>query len=268
MQAPEADLALLLDAAHAAGEIACRHFGEGPKSWDKGNGEGPVSEADLEVNEMLAARLRAARPDYGWLSEESEDHPDRLVRDRVFIIDPIDGTRAFLEGQTGFAHALAVVENGNPVAAVIHLPKLGLTYQASAGGGAWLGAQRLQVSPCSDVAGARALITRAQMAPHYWPGGVPALDRHFRTSLAWRMALIAEGRYDAMITLRKTWHWDTVAGALMISEAGGKVSTGDGGAVNFNTVDPFSDGIIAASPALHAGLMAHRRSESGIIGEG
>lgn len=258
MQAPEADLALLLDAAEAAGEIARRYFGEGPKSWDKGSGQGPVSEADLEVNAMLGARLRDARPNYGWLSEESEDHPDRLIRDRVFIIDPIDGTRAFLDGQTGFAHALAVVEGGSPIAAVVHLPMLDLTYHATIGGGAWLGDQRLRVSECDTVAGARALITRSQMAADYWPGGVPALDRHFRTSLAWRMALVAEGRYDAMVTLRKTWHWDTVAGALLITEAGGIVSTGGGDAVTYNTIDPFSDGIIAAPPALHAGLMSHR----------
>lgn len=254
----EADLALLVSAAHAAGEIARRHFGGGPKFWDKGAGLGPVSEADLEVDAMLRGRLLQARPDYGWLSEETADHPARLQRERVFIIDPIDGTRAFLEGQTGFANVLAIVEAGIPVAAVVHLPMLGHTYSAVRGQGAYLGGTRIQVSPPRAVAGANVLAARPALADTSWPGGVPDIARHFRPSLAWRMALVAEGRFDAMLTLRPTWHWDIAAGALLIAEAGGVVSTGRGGDLQFNTPDPVADGVLAAGPALHAALLSHR----------
>lgn len=252
------DLSLLVSAAHAAGEIARRHFGEGPKSWEKTAGQGPVSEADLEIDEMLRARLMAARPDYGWLSEESADNFARLNCARVFIVDPIDGTRAFLDGQSGFAHALAVVEHGSPVAAVVHLPMMGLTYTAARGQGAFLGDQRLKVTPCATPTGARVLATRAQMTAANWPRGLPAIDRHFRPSLAWRMALVAEGRFDAMVNLRPTWHWDIAAGTLLIEEAGGLVTNALGKDMRFNTPEPSADGVIAAGAALHSGLLRHR----------
>jgi len=254
------DLALLIAAAHDAGEIARRHFGEGPKSWEKAAGQGPVSEADLEIDEMLRARLLGARPDYGWLSEETADNPARLSCAQVFIVDPIDGTRAFLEGQTGFSHALAIVEGGQPVAAVVHLPMMGLTYAASRGQGAYLGKQRLNVTAQAAPCGARVLATRPQMTADHWPGGVPAIDRHFRPSLAWRLALVAEGKFDGMVNLRSTWHWDSAAGALLIEEAGGVVTTGSGAALKFNTPQPFSDGIIAAGPVLHEALLHRRRT--------
>lgn len=260
MRENDDDLALLTEAALAAGEIAKRHFGEGPRSWDKGSGQGPVSEADLEVNAMLHDRLQAARPDYGWLSEETGDSAARLKRERVFIIDPIDGTRAFLDGQTGFAHALAVVEKGEPVAAVVHLPMLERTYSAALGRGAYLGAQRLRVAPRTALTGARVLASRPHLTETFWPGGVPLLDRHFRTSIAWRLALVADGTFDAMFSLRPTWHWDIAAGALLVREAGGTVSTGQGAVLEFNTPDPQSDGIIAAGSAVHAALLSRRRA--------
>jgi voltage-gated potassium channel Kch len=121
---PAHDLALLTEAALKAGEIAMRFWKRSPKSWDKGGGHGPVTEADLDVNEMLAAKLLAARPDYGWLSEETEDGAARLAAERVFIIDPIDGTRAFMAGEDTFAHSLAVAEHGRVTAAVVYLPAL------------------------------------------------------------------------------------------------------------------------------------------------
>ena len=115
---PERDLALLTDAAREAGLIALRYWRRNPQVWDKGGEHGPVTEADLAVNDMLKARLLAARPDHGWLSEETPDDPARLSRECVFIIDPIDGTRAFIAGEDTFAVSLAVVEQGIPVAGV------------------------------------------------------------------------------------------------------------------------------------------------------
>lgn len=111
------DLALLDAAARAAGAIALRYWRRSPETWDKGDGAGPVSEADLAIDRMLAADLRAARPDYGWLSEESADEPGRLGAARTFIIDPIDGTRAFLDGTPDFAVSLAVADAGRVTAA-------------------------------------------------------------------------------------------------------------------------------------------------------
>ena len=113
---PARDLALLTEAAREAGRIALRYWRNSPQVWDKGGEHGPVTEADLAVNDMLKAKLLAARPDYGWLSEETPDSADRLAVDTVFIVDPIDGTRAFIAGEETFAHSLAVVQRGKVTA--------------------------------------------------------------------------------------------------------------------------------------------------------
>ena len=119
---PEADLDLLIAAAQEAGQLALGYWRNRPREWDKGDGAGPVTEADLAVDARLRARLTAARPDHGWLSEESPDDGSRLGRRRLFVVDPIDGTRAFIAGETGWALALAVVEDGRVTAGVVHLP--------------------------------------------------------------------------------------------------------------------------------------------------
>lgn len=256
MLAPDADIALMTAAAHEAGAIARRHFGNRPQVWDKGGGQGPVSVADLEVDAMLRARLLAARPGHGWLSEETEDDPARLAAAETFVVDPIDGTRAFIDGQPGFAHAIALVRDGRAVAAVVHLPMLDLTYSARLGGGAWLNGQRIQASTRADLAGARLLATRSMLAPEHWPGGVPAVDRHFRPSLAWRLCMVAEARYDATLTLRDAWHWDIAAAGLVAAEAGATVTDRTGAAIRYNTPVPSSPGVVVAPPPLHRDLMA------------
>ncbi|MGY6549368.1 MAG: inositol monophosphatase family protein [Roseinatronobacter sp.] len=258
MQASD-DLALLRQAADAAGQIARRYFGAGPRVWEKSGDQGPVTEADLAIDRMLRRDLLAARPGYGWLSEESPVDPARLQSERMFVIDPIDGTRAFVEGQHGFAHALAVVDAQGPLAAVVHLPMLGLTYAAARGQGTLLNGIPINVSPRIALTGAQVLTARLQLAPEHWPGGVPQVERHFRSSLAWRMALVAEGQFDAMLTLRPTWHWDSAAGALLIMEAGGRVSTADGQPIDFRSARPASEGVIAAGPDLHGALIKRRR---------
>lgn len=248
---PETDeLGLLTEAAKAAGEIARRHFRQGTRSWDKGAGQGPVSAADLEIDAMLRARLLQARPGFGWLSEESAASTDRLSAPATFVIDPIDGTRAFLAGEQGFAHALAVVRGGRTTTAVVHLPMLEQTYSAELGRGAWLNGQPLAIPLRQGLEGARILAARPQLAPELWPGGLPRIERHFRASLAWRLCLVAEGAFDAMLTLRDTWDWDIAAASLIAAEAGAKVTDKHGAALRFNTAPPKSPGILAGSEAI------------------
>jgi len=251
------DRELLVDAAHAAGRIARRHFKANPKVWDKGGGQGPVTEADLEIDRMLRHELLAARPDHGWLSEESEDNPDRLRARRVFIVDPIDGTRSFVAGRETFAHSLAIAEAGKVVVGVVHLPLLGLTFEASMGAGAACNGKALPKLRDARLQDARILAARPQMAPERWPGGVPPVERHFRSSLAYRLCLVAGGEFDGMVTLRDAWEWDIAAGDLICREAGAVVTSRDGAALTFNTDPPTCPGILAASPSVHAGLMAH-----------
>ncbi|MBP7002478.1 3'(2'),5'-bisphosphate nucleotidase CysQ [Amaricoccus sp.] len=254
---PEPDLALLEAAARAAGEIALRHFHAGPQAVEKPGGAGPVTEADLEVDRMLRAELLAARPDYGWLSEESEDGPGRLEAARVFIVDPIDGTRAFASGQRAWSHSLAVAERGRIVAGVVHLPLLGRTYRAAAGGGAFLDGAPIRASARADLDDARVLATAAQLDPRHWRGGAaPRLERHMRPSLAYRLCLAAEGRFDAMLTFRDCWEWDVAAGDLIAREAGAAVTTRAGAPASYNNPAPLVPGLIVAGPALHAAILS------------
>ena len=251
-----ADLDLMLEAAREAGHIARRHFRTGPTAWEKSGGKGPVSEADLEIDRMLRRRLLGARPDYGWLSEETEDSPARLSAPAVFIVDPLDGTRAFLDGQNGFCHALAVARAGQVTAAVVHLPMLEQTYSARIGAGAFRDGLRLTCPPRASLTGARLLASGEQLAPMHWPGGLPAVARHFRPALAWRLCLVAEGAFDGAVTLRDAWHWDIAAGALIACEAGALVTDRFGAALRFNTRAPCSAGLIAGPEGVHSGLLA------------
>ena len=118
---PATDLELLEAAAREAGEIALKYWRDDPQVWDKG-GDDPVSEADFAVDKHLHERLLAERPEYGWVSEETEDNTERLNAERVFIVDPIDGTRSFVAGQQTWAHSLAVAVNGTIVAGCVYLP--------------------------------------------------------------------------------------------------------------------------------------------------
>jgi myo-inositol-1(or 4)-monophosphatase len=253
---PEADLALLIRAARAAGDIATRFTGPTAKRWDKPNGAGPVTEADLAVNEALQSDLRAARPDYGWLSEETDDNSARLNCARTFIIDPIDGTRSFIEGSRTWAHALAIAEHGIVTAAVVYLPLLDKLYSASAGTGAFLNGVPIRTGNRNDITGASILAAKPTFADHHWRGPVPDMVRAYRPSLAYRLSLVAEGRFDAMLTLRPTWEWDIAAGDLILREAGAQTSDRSGAALRFNNPTPQVNGILAANPELHRSVVS------------
>jgi myo-inositol-1(or 4)-monophosphatase len=257
---PAADLALLEAAAREAGALALSHRGRA-EVREKPGGHGPVTDADLAVDRMLRAELTAARPDYGWLSEESEDGPARLAASHVFIVDPIDGTRAFIAGRRAWALSLAVAVHGRVAAGVVHLPMLERTYSAAPGQGARLNGVPIAASPRAALDGAQALVSGSQMDPAFWPGGVPRLSRHFRPSLAYRLCLVAEGRFDATLSFRDTWEWDVAAGEAIAREAGAVVTARDGCAPAYNRPAPALAGVVAAGPALHAGIMARLRPD-------
>jgi myo-inositol-1(or 4)-monophosphatase len=214
---------------------------------DKPDGGGPVSDADIAVDDLLRQRLLGARPDHGWLSEETEDGPARLKTRRVFIVDPIDGTRAFLGGQPTWAISAALAEAGEVVAGVVHMPALGKTYAAGRGAGATRNGRPIAPSARRLLDDAEVLTNATQLAPGFWPGGVPPVQRHFRPSIAYRLCLVAEGRFDATLTFRPSWEWDVAAGDLIAREAGGVVTDGDGRPLAYNRPDPRVAGIIAAA---------------------
>ena len=250
------DLALLTQAARDAGDIARGYFQNSPAVTDKPDGAGPVTEADLAVNMMLERSLQSARPDYGWLSEETEDSTARMTTARQFIVDPIDGTRAFINGSNDWAHALAVVEGGNVTCGVVYMPMHELMFTATKGGGASVNGRPVQVT-ATAIETATVLATKPNFKPNFWRNGtVPDVTRAFRSSLAYRMCLVAQGAFDGMLTLRPSWEWDIAAGALIISEAGGTVTDQHGAPLRFNNAHPQVPGVVAAGPVLHATLAA------------
>lgn len=256
MPGPEADLDLLLRAARAAGPIALSFWRADPVAWDKPGDAGPVTEADLAVNDALQDMLTTARPDYGWLSEESEADASRLDARRCFIIDPIDGTRAFIAGQQGFAHSLAVAEDDRIVAAVVHLPAMALTFSAHADGPALLNGQPIRPG-MAGIQGARVLTYRSATDPEHWKGGrTPPFRREFRPSLAWRLCLVAEGRFDAALSVRHVWEWDIAAGSLIARRAGALATDRHGRPMRFNSPRATIDGMIVANPALHGQMLS------------
>jgi myo-inositol-1(or 4)-monophosphatase len=254
LRAAEAERDLLVEAALGAGRLARHHAARDLKVRDKGDGQGPVTAADLAVDAMLRETLTAARPDYGWLSEETPDDGARLAARRVFVIDPIDGTRAFIAGEPTWAHSLAVVEDGVPIAAAIYLPMKDRLYAAALGAGATRDGWPIAPSGRAGLEGAEVLATKPNFHDAHWSGGTPPVRRRFVSSLAYRLSLAAEGRFDAMVTLRDAWEWDVAAGTLIVTEAGGHATTRGGAALRYNNPHPQVPGVIAGSPAVHAAL--------------
>lgn len=255
MTRSETDLDLLSDAALAAGEVALGYHGGDFHHREKSDGQGPVTEADIAVDDMLRARLMGARPDYGWLSEESGDDGARLTRKRTFILDPIDGTRAFIQGAKDWSHSIAIAKDGVVTAAAVYLPVREALFTAALGEGAFLNGKPITATPNRQLDGATVLSNKASLEAALWQGGVPPVKRHFRSSLAYRLCLVAQGRFDAMVTLRPTWEWDVAAGSLIVSEAGGTVTDRTGKAPRFNQALPQCNGLVAAG-GLHPALMA------------
>lgn len=251
---PASDLDLLRDAALESGQIARRFWREDPQVWDKG-GDDPVTEADFAVDTFLKNTLLAARPDYGWVSEETEDDLARLEADRVFIVDPIDGTRAFVAGEPTWAHSLAIAEKGRVIAACVFLPVRDKLYLAAEGEGATLNGAPMNSSACMELEGSDILTPRVTMQPRFWKSAVPSFTRHFRPSLAYRLALVGEGRFDAMLTLRPAWEWDIAGGALIAGEAGATVTDRRGESLTFNSTTRQSSGVVTAARGLHPKLI-------------
>ncbi|MFA4949484.1 3'(2'),5'-bisphosphate nucleotidase CysQ [Brevundimonas sp.] len=244
------DLALIRDAALAAGELALAEREAGLKTWSKPGGS-PVTSADMAVDRVLKDVLLSARPDYGWLSEESEDSAERLARRRIFVVDPIDGTVAYMKGKPWWCIPIAVVEDGRPVAAVIHAPALNETFCATLGGGATLNGQPITASDTDDLDDASVLADARLMEGPHWDEPWPPMRYEKRNAIAYRMALVAAGAFDAAIALTPKWDWDICAGALIAQEAGAVVSDHHGEPWRFNQADPRQNSLICSAPALH-----------------
>lgn len=256
---PERDLYLISKAARAGGAVAMRFWKADPQVWEK-PGLGPVTEADLAVNDLLSSALRAARPGYGWLSEESTDSDARQDCKHVFIIDPIDGTRAFIAGERHFAISIAVARNGCITAGAVFMPALDKLYTAAQDGPALMNGQPISCAAKSDLIGADLLMSKGYLAPDHWHHPPPDLKRSFRSSIAYRLCLVAEGSYDGMISTRDAWEWDIAAGSLIAERAGATVSDRLGQPLHFNSHAAKTAGIFAAPVGVHQQILQELKS--------
>lgn len=251
------DHTLLRDAVReAAGAVLDRFHSRSAKSWKKGDSS-PVSEADIEANDILRHRLMAGpRATYGWLSEESVDEPQRLTAPRTWIIDPIDGTRAFLEGRPEFTVCAALMVGDQIDASVIFNPVTDEFFDAVRGGGARCNGEPMSASRTCTLDGCSILAWRGLFQRPEWPTPWPEIRTGYRNSTSYRMALVARGDVDAAIALVPKADWDVAMGTLMASEAGACASDHHGTAYRFNQARAVQRALVCAAPDLYPSLIA------------
>jgi myo-inositol-1(or 4)-monophosphatase len=252
------DLQLLRSAAVTAGIIATGYFRRDVKTWTKEFGS-PVSEADIVLDKFLHSSLTTARPDYGWLSEETADSPERLKHRRTFVVDPIDGTRGFIKGEDSWSVCIAVVEDGVAIAGVVFAPARNEMYEASAGSGAMLNGKPLlrRTRP-----GRHAPLIPAPGAVHQelQAAGLEYIRGPAYPSLAYRLVQVATGSLDAAVARRGSQDWDLAAAAVILAEAGIEFGDVCMGALRFNREDTRHGALAAFAeaslkPVLHAALV-------------
>lgn len=255
------DRDLAVAAATAAGDMALGYFGGAIDTWEK-SPNNPVCEADLALDRLLHERLLGNRPSYGWLSEETADAPERLGRRRVWVVDPIDGTRDFLRGRTGWAVSVALIEDGVPVVAALCAPARRQLFVAEAGQGATLNGEPIRIGACDAVTGCRIPADISTINATYWPEKWKAEAVEKPNGLALRIAKLAIDEADAFFEGRPMGEWDIAAAALILSEAGGTITDREGAPLRFNKPVPRLRGVIAATPPIHAEVL--RRVGNGI----
>lgn len=239
----------------AAGRIAAARFGTDFRSWEKVPGQ-PVCDVDLEVDAYLRDQLAALDPDAGWLSEETVDLSDRIERRRLWVVDPIDGTRDYVRSRPGWCVSVALVEDRVPVLGALAAPLREELWTASRGQGSWRNGERLRVSARTELAGAR---VPADSLPKVDRDLVPVAKPN---SIALRIAMVAAGEADLLATLRWGFEWDIAAAALIAEEAGATVTGALGQPLAFNTASGEAFGVLIATPGIHAAAVERLRSRA------
>ena len=266
----ERERAVAEAAAREAGAIVKRYYEkpiEQVAKSDKGAGreENWLTQADSESDDLLKERLLGAFPDYGWLSEETKDSPERLAKERVWIVDPLDGTREFTLRVPEFCVCVALVENGKPVVGVEYNPATNRMYSAARGAGATLNGSPARVSKQAHVALAHVMASRSEDKRGEWEPFKPYCHVELTGSVAFKLAELSVGNGDATFTLTPKNEWDICAGTILVEEAGGKVTGLEGEPLVFNRRSPLRPGMVASNGLLHDGLMALIEAHGGEV---
>jgi myo-inositol-1(or 4)-monophosphatase len=241
----------LATAVTEAGAVAKKFFRGPLKQWTKGQGDSPVTEADIASNDLLHRHLVEAGD--GWLSEESENDPTRLAARRIWVVDPIDGTRAFIAGREDWSVSVALVVAGRPVVAALLAPVTNELLLATAGGGATRNGIAIQASSGAGLQGAR-VAGPMRMLERIVSGGTGIVPMPRIHSLALRLARVAHGELDAAVAGGNGHDWDLAAADLLVHEAGGIMAGLDGQVLVYNRPDPVHSILLAASRDRHAAL--------------
>ncbi|MET0688167.1 MAG: 3'(2'),5'-bisphosphate nucleotidase CysQ [Methyloceanibacter sp.] len=244
------DYALLRQAVRDAGELALTYFHRQLLVKRKPDGS-EVSEADLAVDHALWVALMGNRPGYGWLSEESEDTPERLQCGRVWMVDPIDGTNAFLRHVPEWTVSAALVADCEPVIGIVFNPATQEFFHAIKGQGAFLNDQPISASELDTLDGARLIASGGLFKKKIWKEPWPEVKTRWVNSVAYRLALVACGLADATISLSAKSEWDIAAAALIVEEAGGTITDHRGQAHSYNQTPPRFPSLVAAGAKLH-----------------
>ncbi len=241
---------LLAETAQEAGALALSLQKQGVESWAKKDTT-PVSNADLAVDALAKTRLLDAFPGHGWLSEETADSAARLEHRDVFIVDPIDGTRAYLKGKPEWVISLAAVRDNAPIAAAVFNPVTDELFVAGQGAGCTLNGASVRVSAAARLEGCQMIGYVDMFGRPEWPTPWPAMDISQKNAVAYRLALVAAGQADATLSMSLKHEWDTAGGALLVAEAGGLVTDHMGTPLRYNQPSPRGRSLIAAGPSLH-----------------
>jgi myo-inositol-1(or 4)-monophosphatase len=239
-------------AAWEAGQLVKKLF-KGKFDVREKSKNNPVTTADIEANHRIREIIQAKFPRDGWLSEEDSDDTGRLTSSRLWIVDPIDGTKEFIEGVPQFAVSIGFVVDGQPKVAVVYNPAEEQLYRAAAGQGAELNGKRIRVTPRQDMHGALLLVSRSEPLRKFQVF-VDLCEIQSVGSIAYRLAKVAGGEGDGTLTFRSIHEWDVCAGVLIAEEAGGKVVDGNGKRLVFNQRDAKHHGIVAANERLADGI--------------
>jgi myo-inositol-1(or 4)-monophosphatase len=244
----QADLGRIGEALEAASAVL-RRFTPGDIEARRKSGDDPVTEADLAVDALLRRMLPADGE--GWLSEETRDDLSRLDRHRVWVVDPLDGTREFVEGIPEWCVSVGLVVDGQPVAGGICNPATGETIVGARGAGVTLNGQPVRVSERPTLRGALVVASRSEVKRGEWEGYTEGLFTMRPTgSVAYKLGLVAAGLADATWTLTPKHEWDVAAGVALVLAAGGTILTGEAHEARFNRERPKLSRLIAAPPQL------------------